>query len=52
MRDLEHERKLDRILDDLRSNLTDLAGEPWPDVLEMSMNEAWDQLLKLEAPSE
>jgi len=43
-------RTLDNILDDLRSKLEDPDGEDWHDVVEDAMNEAWDDLLKLEGP--
>jgi hypothetical protein len=46
-RDLPWERGLDRILDDLRSDLTDIVAEPWRDALEEAMNRAWDRLGKL-----
>lgn len=38
------------ILDDLRYALTEEYGddEPWPQVVEMAMNDAWDALLELE----
>jgi hypothetical protein len=49
-RNLPWERVLDRILDDLRSALTDLDGEPWSDALEDAMNTAWDGLVKLGGP--
>lgn len=48
--DPRHARAVERIIDDLLSRLLDPDGEPWHDVVEDAMNEAWDRLGKLEGP--